>query len=289
MAKASKRAVVEHAATSLSPEVVPRDPTDAEWIDLVDDFPHLVRDNVVVTGEATYLYNCISWSLGITNRWINPPQPLSNFEALYALHGYVPAHGAPALVDGWRSYGEMTHGSRVSARVGLWESKLGASLRITHARDGLRGELYGDIVVSFMSAGKGASSILHGDARLSEFEEARLQHEVGAVADGTTADFERDFRAWRATWHTGSNAFLNDTYELARGTEFGNLVAMGPAIAALVVNKMATLPDGFFALPLYEAIMAGREHLQVRHRTPDEMADGEQARAIAAAKAWLRR
>lgn len=290
MAKASKRAVVEHVAKPLSPEVVPRAPTEEEWIDLVADFPHLVQEDVVVTGEATFQYNCIAWSLGITNRWINPPQPLSAFEALYALYGYVPTHGSPAIIDGWRSYGEMTHGSRVSAMVGLWESKLGASLRITHARDGVRGDLYGEIVVSFTSAtGKGVSSMLHGDVRLSEFEEARLQHEVGAVADGAAADFERDFRAWRATWHTGSNAFLNDTYELARGAEFGNLVAMGPAIVPLVVNKMMTLPDGFFALPLYEAIMAGREHLQVRHETADDMVEGEQARAVATARAWLRR
>ncbi|MBC6471424.1 MAG: hypothetical protein GDA48_00070 [Hormoscilla sp. GM102CHS1] len=43
------------------------------------EFPHLTRNSVMVTDGATLTYNCIAWALGYTDRWINPPNPIANF------------------------------------------------------------------------------------------------------------------------------------------------------------------------------------------------------------------
>lgn len=137
-----------------------RNPTANEWNQLSSLFPGLTQANVSITDEPTAVYNCIAFSLGITTAWINPPQPLSAFQAMYNgapyNHPTVPAGGAAAQIDGWAmpaigpSIANMTHGSRVSAaRPGLWESKLGSWFRITRGRAELTGNQYGRTVTSF--------------------------------------------------------------------------------------------------------------------------------------------
>ena len=49
-----------------------RVPTQAEKDNLKKDFPNLDVNNISVTGEATGTYNCIAYSMGITNKWIDP-------------------------------------------------------------------------------------------------------------------------------------------------------------------------------------------------------------------------
>lgn len=140
--------------------MAPRRPTSAEWQKLVGVFPKLTKDNVWITGEPTSVYNCIAFSLGITNKWINPPQPLSAFQELYQdppyNHPVVVTGGATAGIDGWATPAigpeikSMTHGSKKSTvKTGLWESKLGKSFRITHGRNELVSSVYGRVVTSF--------------------------------------------------------------------------------------------------------------------------------------------
>jgi len=137
-----------------------RVPSDNEWGQLSAVFPGLNRANVFITDEPTPVYNCIAFSLGLTNVWINPPQPLSAFQALYNNppynHPTLPAASGSASIDGWATPAvgptitQMTHGSRTSAaKPGLWESKLGQWFRITHGRAELTGTSYGRIVTSF--------------------------------------------------------------------------------------------------------------------------------------------
>src|SRR6185295_6560502 len=95
---------------------LPRRPTAPEWADLSGAFPALVQADVWITDEPDPLrpYNCIAWSLGYTDRWINPPQPRAAFIQLYRDHGYrvIPALAPDAEIDGWELDGAMTHGSR---------------------------------------------------------------------------------------------------------------------------------------------------------------------------------
>jgi hypothetical protein len=135
-------------------------PTDEQWAQLAQEFPSLVRANVTITGDPTGTYNCIAFSLGVLDRWINPPDPLAAFQALYNgapyNHPTVATGAAGAQIDGWAlpaigpGITETTHGSRrYAADPALWESKLGPWYRITHGRDELRGVDYGRIVTSF--------------------------------------------------------------------------------------------------------------------------------------------
>lgn len=135
-------------------------PTAAQWAQLSGLFPGLVLGNVNITDNPTHLYNCIAYSLGIVNAWINPPQPLAAFQGLYNgapyLHPTVAANAAAATIDGWALpavgplIANMTHGSRLSpTNPPLWESKLGPFYRITHGRGELTGATYGRIVTSF--------------------------------------------------------------------------------------------------------------------------------------------
>jgi hypothetical protein len=141
--------------------VAPRRPTDTEFAALASAFPALVRADVWITDGEVPTYNCIAYSLGHTDRWINPPQPLSAFQALYNGAPYSRPTAAPgaaaAGIDGWAtpkngpSVTAMTHGSRTSTSqpAPLWESKLGSSYRITHGRSQLTSNVYGRVVTSF--------------------------------------------------------------------------------------------------------------------------------------------
>ncbi|MFA4015675.1 MAG: hypothetical protein RUDDFDWM_000767, partial [Candidatus Fervidibacterota bacterium] len=63
-------------------------------------FPNLVRCEWSITGEATKLYNCFAWSVGITDEWIwlevdrkwgNPRNGIievADFDAFYQAFGY---------------------------------------------------------------------------------------------------------------------------------------------------------------------------------------------------------
>ena len=52
-------------------------------------FPNLNVNRAVVTGEKTRQYNCISWTVGITTKWIWPGIAISDFDTFYKAQGYV--------------------------------------------------------------------------------------------------------------------------------------------------------------------------------------------------------
>src|SRR5262245_46768462 len=94
-----------------APNVFPRRPTPPEWAEISGTFPALNQADVWITDDPTWVYNCIAWSLGYTDRWINPPQPRAAFDYLYVHdHGYriVPALAPDAEIDGWELDGAMT-------------------------------------------------------------------------------------------------------------------------------------------------------------------------------------
>jgi hypothetical protein len=122
-------------------------------------FPHLGHEYEVL-GPATKVYNCIAWSIGITNRWVWPARPgqpatVRDFDELYGRYGYRrvkglnfdKAVGSDKLVlyvkrkpDGTI---EPTHGAR-QLSDGSWSSKLGQLPLIRHLDpDDLDGASYG--------------------------------------------------------------------------------------------------------------------------------------------------
>jgi hypothetical protein len=278
----------------------PRKPTSSEWDFLKRTFPSLTQDDVWVTGPATsdFQYNCIAWSLGYDDRWIDPFSPLSSFQSQYQSYGYKSV-GRLAMVgsiDGWgTSVDNCTHGSKIYTGTGgkasEWESKLGPNIRITHDRQGLHGTNYGQVLDSFQ-----LSFNVTPSARLSMANQTlwsvddadKLQKAIAAVPEDQRNAFEAAFDAWEASWSRGALAFSSDTKDRAQGEEYEALVAMGPGILPLLVEKLRD-PSKFIALVLYDALQS-KDELVINYANEKDvnvLLEGEQMRAQRTIRLWL--
>src|SRR5688572_11212891 len=105
-------------------------------------FPGLDVDLAVVTGELSRVYNCIAWTVGVSNRWLWPGNSLSDFDTFYTGLGFIQANDGPIAAWG-HSTSKMTHGSVSGSGHGpRWEPKCGADLRIQHGLAELVGSSY---------------------------------------------------------------------------------------------------------------------------------------------------
>jgi hypothetical protein len=117
-------------------------------------FPHLGREYEVL-GPATATYNCIAWSIGVTNRWVWPGEKIQDFDRLYGQNGYRRIssrdYSLQPGVDKIVLYGKQkpdgswsaTHGAR-QLKDGSWSSKLGQWPLVRHLDpDDLDGNSYG--------------------------------------------------------------------------------------------------------------------------------------------------
>src|SRR6266480_1953718 len=108
-------------------------------------------------------------------------------------------------------------------------------------------------------------------------EKKALRDQVHRVPAQVRADFETAFRAWKDTWFSGGLAISSNPHTRAVGKEFDSLIALGPAILPLIVEKLAD-PENFLALQLYDA-MQPNERLVVQFEPTDErILEGEQGR-----------
>jgi type VI secretion system secreted protein VgrG len=116
-------------------------------------FPNLRGDyEVLQPGGGNY--NCIAWSLGITDRWVWPGKTVADFDKLNAKYGYkrlkTPDLRVARGVDKIALYGlvkggkwEATHQARQHTD-GTWTSKLGHLALIRHhTLDAVSGPTYG--------------------------------------------------------------------------------------------------------------------------------------------------
>jgi hypothetical protein len=143
-------------------------------------FPNLKADDAIRSAPASNVYNCISWSGGVTSTWWWPPSdwpwsnpngstpPLTAFDNYYGNKAYwgetymrytnadtytrSGASSSNATVDLWAKNGSYTHGSVRKPGNNHphgydWESKPGGLMRTFHPRDkiGGPGSLYGFI------------------------------------------------------------------------------------------------------------------------------------------------
>lgn len=129
-------------------------------------FPYLEPDDEIQSSPNSFMYNCISWTGGITsyNEWplytgseYYDEDPLTAFDNFYASKGYT-REGATlknATVALWAKIKEQgkreyTHGSirkgDRNAHGYAWESKPGKLMRTFHPINGVYGPAYGKIV-----------------------------------------------------------------------------------------------------------------------------------------------
>ena len=121
---------------------------------------------------------------------------------------------------------------------------------------------------------------------ISAAQKHALGEDLARVPENTRSAFETAFAAWKDTWFNGGLAVNSNPHSRAVGREFYAIIALGPAILPLVVEKLAS-PDNFLTLELYDAIQSN-EKLLVHFEPDDErILEGEQGRAKRVVQAWF--
>ena len=270
--------------------------TPAEKQRFTGYFPSLDVNRVIVTGEMTGVYNCIAWTVGVTNRWLWPGNTVAQFDTFYMGFGLHRSGNGPVAAWG-HSASNMTHGCISGPGHGpRWESKCGGDLRIQHALGELTGASYGRVVAFYT---RSRSLLALNESIVEEVVKEKDQKSyltgtqkkaLGAEREAVDADlkkaFEEAFNAWKQTWFSGGLAVNSNPQSRAIGKEYDALIALGPGIMPLVVEKLAD-PENFFTLQLYDAIQPN-EQLVVHFEADDErILEGEQGRAKRVVNAWF--
>ena len=270
--------------------------TPAEKARFKGYFPSLDVNKAVVTDGPSAAYNCISWTVGVANRWLWPGNSLANFDAFYRGFGFVRAGDSTIAAWGLSTSG-MTHGSVTGPGHGpRWESKCGGDLRIQHGLGELVSSSYGHVVAfyrrsqtlpaAYEAALEDVMNEKTAASYLSAAQRRTLREERDRVSEEVRTAFEDAFAAWKRTWFSGGLAVSSNPHTRAVGKEYDALIALGPAVLPLVVEKLAD-PENFLTLQLYDALQPS-EKLLVQFEPDDErILEGEQGRARRVVQAWF--
>jgi hypothetical protein len=273
---------------------MPRPPTPAEKVKLKKTFPKLDVDKVIVSGEATSDYNCIAWTLGITNSWIWPGEKEADFDKLYKGQGFVRSTDGPIAAWG-TGQDKMTHGCITGSGHGArWESKIGEEIRIQHGLTELEGAAYGKVRFFYASRVSAVSSDrnitvvqLLQSARSEGALLERLTNELRVVPKAMHAEFEKRYAAWQQTWTRGDIAISSDPRAVRNSPEFLDLCALGVEIVPLLLRRIVESAD-HRALQVYDALQLN-DALRVESFSDHRVIGGEQYRALVTAQRWLSR
>jgi hypothetical protein len=257
-------------------------------------FPGLKVDSALVTGNPTNVYNCITWTVGVTDRWLWPGPTTQQFDTFYRQLGFVRAGNGPIAAWG-QSTSNMTHDSISGPGHGpQWESKCGHDLRIQHGLGELAGSTYGRVLAFYgrglalaaLSATVLEAMMKQMTATVTTKERSAVKRLASEVDADTKLAFRAAFAAWKKTWFENGLAISSDPHTRAVGREFDALVAFGPKILPLVVETLMDA-DNFLALQLYDVLQPD-QHLIVQYEPDDErILGGEQGRAAEVVKHWL--
>jgi outer membrane protein assembly factor BamB len=121
---------------------------------------------------------------------------------------------------------------------------------------------------------------------MSATQRRALDEEREKVPQEVRVAFELAFSVWKNAWFGGGLAMSSNPHTRAVGKEYDALIALGPLILPLVVDKLAD-PENFLALQLYDALQPS-EKLLVQFEPDDErILEGEQGRAQRVVQAWF--
>lgn len=232
------------------------------------EFPLLKPDDAIRAANNTGLYNCISWSGGVTSSWIWPPSAYSTyncsssgtdvtcFDNFYSNHPVrypgawnytrTGATSANAIVDVWALNSYYTHASVRKPGNNHphgydWESKPGGTARTFHPRNALTNLSYGyGAVINYYiptgtyarNAGMQQSFETDADAvkaGVAIFDVARLT----AAADDKLGTLKRKV-------DNGFNSRFEELYEAWKKTWADNIIYSDPS-AYCKNNEFAAL------------------------------------------------
>lgn len=196
-------------------------------------FPNISANESYCSGPTTSEYNCISWTVGVTNDWIWPGDySISNFDALYNSYGYTRsgANADNAAIAIWVKDGIFKHGSvRKNSTIPKphgfdWESKCGPQERVMHTRDALAGNVYGSIAYYYRPINGTVNALASlPEATASTFSSTdmntieTLNEEIPA---NIKSEFNKKYAAWKATWNNPEIAFESNPRKYAESDEY---------------------------------------------------------------------
>jgi hypothetical protein len=269
---------------------LPRKLTAAEKTTFLASFPLLDVDFTIVTGEPSGAYNCISWTVGVTNYWHWPGSTLANFDSFYAQFGLV--RKTKGYVAAWGfDNNSMTHGCISGPTHGpCWESKCGSLARIQHCLNELNGPVYGHVIAYYawkfkFIFPKYLLKYMKLKKEFTKEEINRLKSLIKEIPREKAADFEKRFSAWKKIWHTGNLAFNSDPYTRIKTAEFRELKALGKSVLPLLANKLMD-ENNFLALPAFEELADKKFTIRIDAKD-EKVLEGEQGRAFRTVKNYL--
>ncbi|WP_019520339.1 DUF7689 domain-containing protein [Faucicola boevrei] len=269
-------------------------------------FPNLNVDTARETSFSTQCYNCISWTLGITDDWVWPlgqvggDTSVADFDAFYQKHGIARATDATADIALWgqttpSGHVSATHGSIVS-HAPLWESKLGLYIRMRHGKDDLVGEQYGKIIAYYKKDATATQKLLATRQKLlssrqplSLNEYQKINQAVKKLPLRMQQTFDHLYTRWQQKWFDGAYAIDSNPYTRRHIGEYQMLIdlgaEMGEAILPLVVSRMVS-PENIFGIVLYDELQKN-PRLKAGYGDDFNVIEGEVARALLSAKKYI--
>jgi len=274
---------------------LPRKLTASEKVSFHNDFPLLDVDFTIVTDEPSGVYNCISWTVGVTNFWHWPGSTLANFDSFYAQFGLQ--RKTKGFVAAWGiADNNMTHGCVSGPTHGpCWESKCGSWARIQHCLNELNGPAYGHVIAYYnwkyivigpqVPLPKYLIEYMKIKRDYTKEEIAIVKRLIKEIPAATVSEFEKKFRAWKSSWLKGSMSSVSDPYARTRSAGYRELTSMGKEIVPLLVNKLMD-ESNFLALPAYESLAGKRLSIAI-DANDEKVLEGEQGRAYRTVKLYL--
>lgn len=221
------------------------------------EFPLLKPDDAIRTAPNTGMYNCISWSGGITNTWVWPPSSYSTyscsssaadvtcFDNFYANNPVrypgawnytrTGANSTNATVDLWALNGYYTHASvrkpgNNNPHGYDWESKPGGTARTMHPRNALTNLSwgYGAVVNYYRATGTYARNAEMRQTFETDVDAVKAGLAIFDVARLTPAANDKLNTLLRKT-DMGFGSRFNVLYEAWKKTWEANLVYSDPA------------------------------------------------------------
>ncbi len=262
--------------------------------DAHEHFPNLKKNDAIASSPASSVYNCISWSGGITSYWEWPGDifsdyyvandALASFDKFYSSERYSGCsiytrnyvRKDESVVDLWAlktSNGyDYTH---ASIKVGAdehyhgyaWESKPGHLTRTFHPRFALEGDDYGQVVAYYArtnsstksisldeSLSEGLSLLEHVD--FSDTELAIINKKIAEISFELRTKFETYLSMWEDRC---SKSIYSSPTSLKRCEEYENLLTLcknNDELKYLIYSRLDN--DDHFMLMLIEDLLVNQ-------------------------------
>lgn len=240
-------------------------------------FENLNSNDAIQSAPSSSVYNCISWSVGITDSWSWPPDdfasvssdPLTCFDYFYnqnyGNYRYTRQNVNPdscqvdlwALLDQSGDISNYTHASVGFDGVNVhgydWESKPGSLMRTFHPRNSLRGNEYGSIVyhyrrysptLDFTESSSLLESIAEGTASIEtvEYNNNELNYinwNISSIPQSVIDKFQSYYQKWQKESLQSPHSDYESYTHLPYYSDLINLYLENPKIKYLIFHELS--------------------------------------------------